>query len=318
LETATIWNDFCDRCKILNDGFKACLFIHEVKNLVGVDEGLEFGNWLTNYGLLPGDPLSRKTRDTIGGWAMRDGTRVTPHAVAHFDESSHQLYLHLGRGRVCRISAQQIEEVDNGTDGILFKATGQDPFNVDLRRLPECEFGLKVTSQSRLCNVLDANWLGNSGDQHQLYVCRFFALLLPGMFGANSIVINSGEHRSGKTSAAVKVGWLLMGKEFGATMLNRDIKDVETTLTNDFLVVFDNTDSNKSVRGIEDLIAVAATGGSIKRRRLYSDNTMVSSHIRSQIYFTSRGKPFDRNDVVDRCITFTFGCVGVLQLLVVC
>ncbi len=307
LVVKAIWNDFCDRCKILHEGFKTYLFIDENKTLVSFDEAVEFGNWLTNYGLLPGDPLSRKTRDTISLWALRDGARVKVHAVAHYDEASHRLYLNLGLGRICRISAQQIEEVDNGTDGVLFKTNSQDSFNIDLRHLPECEYGLKVTGQSRLCNALDANWLDNPVDQHQLYVCRFFALLFPGLFGANSMVINSGEHRSGKTSAAAKIGWLLLGKEFSATMLNRDVKDVETTLTNDFLVVIDNTDSDNSLRGIEDLIAVAATGGSIKRRRLYTDNSMVSSPLISQVYFTSRSMPFVRNDVVDRCLIFTFG-----------
>jgi hypothetical protein len=302
-----IWNDFCDRGNILNDGYKAYLFIQEGKKLFGIDGGLEFSNWLTNYGLLPGDALSKKTRDTIGGWAIQDGTKVTLHAVAHYDESSHRIYVHLGNGQICRISEQQIEKVDNGTDGVLFKDTRQEAFNIDMERLPACEYGLKVTGASPLCKVLNANWLGDHADQHQLYICRFFALFFPGLFGANSIVINTGEHRSGKTSAALKIGWLLMGNQFSATMLNRDTKDVETTLANDFLVVFDNTDSNKSVRDIGDLIALAATGGSIGRRRLYSDNTTVRFPLISQVYFTSRGMPFDRNDVVDRCLIFTFG-----------
>jgi hypothetical protein len=302
-----IWDDCCDRCDILHDNVQSYIFVHATKKLISIDGGLEFANWLINYGLYPHDALCSKARDTIGVWAFERGRKVELRSIAHFDEASHTLYLHLGNGRMCRISAHEISEEDNGADGVLFRSAGQQAFDIDLNDLPTCRYGLKVTPDSPLCGALGGNWLGNPADQHQLWVCRFFSMLFPGMFGASSIVLNSGEHRSGKTSAAAKIGWLLMGKDFNVTMLNRDIKDVETTLTNDFLVVLDNVDSAKSLRAIEDLIAVAATGGSIKRRRLYTNNAMVTCPIVSQIYFTSRGKPIVRNDIVDRTLTFTFG-----------
>ena len=209
-----------------------------------------------------------------------------------------------------RISMQNIEAVDNGTDGVLFKEIGQQPFSIDLNHLPSFEYGLKTTTESPLCKILNANWDGDGDKQHQLYICRFFALLFPGMFGANPIVINQGEHRSGKTTAAKLIGWLLLGRDFSATILNRDIKDVETALSNDFLVLFDNADSGKDARSIEDLIAVASTGGSIRRRELYTTNTSVSAQLTSQVFFTSRGRTFDRNDVVDRCFFFKFAQFG--------
>jgi hypothetical protein len=291
LAVMVVWDDFCDRGEILHDGYTAYLFVSESKRLIAIDGGVEFRNWLTQYALLPGDALSKKTRETIGGRAMDHGRKVTLRSVAYFDKSTRKAYLNLGRGLVCRISTQQIEQVDNGTDGVLFLAAGQQPFDIDFRNLPECQYGLKVDTESRLCKTFNANWLTDPEDQHQLYLCRLLALLFPGMFGADPIVMNVGEFRSGKTSAAAKVGLLLIGEEFHVTMLNRNVKDVETTLTNKFFVVFDNTDSQKSVSDIEDLVALTATRGAIERRKYYSDNEMFSRPIISQTYFTTFNYP---------------------------
>lgn len=68
-----VWDDFCGRGRILNDGHKSYFFVNETKTLIGIDDGIRFTDWLTFYGLLPGDSLTKKVTKTIAAWAIRRG-----------------------------------------------------------------------------------------------------------------------------------------------------------------------------------------------------------------------------------------------------
>ena len=72
-------------------------------------------------------------------------------------------------------------------------------------------------------------------------------------------------------------------------------------MTNQHLVAIDNADTK--VSWLEDRLATAATGGTIKRRALYTTNQSVEFPIRAFIGITSRTN-FRRDDVADRLLVF--------------
>ena len=76
---------------------------------------------------------------------------------------------------------------------------------------------------------------------------------------------------------------------------------VDAALVNNHLIVLDNVDGRHS--GLENQLALAATGGMIVRRKLYSDNEQVSQRIQARVFCTTREpNSFTRDDIVSRLL----------------
>jgi len=111
-----------------------------------------------------------------------------------------------------------------------------------------------------------------------------------------------GPKGSAKSSVLRWVGKLLFGSNFDVTSIPKDEKDFEAVITNDHFVALDNAD--EPIRWLPDKLAVAATGGIVKRRSYYTTNTMVSFPITAYVAITSRTPHFRRDDVAERLLLF--------------
>lgn len=69
------------------------------------------------------------------------------------------------------------------------------------------------------------------------------------------------------------MGILLFGSQYDVNSLPGKPEDFDTLVTNNHLVVFDNVDSGKS--WLNDKLALVATGQTVEKRRLYTDNESV-------------------------------------------
>jgi hypothetical protein len=78
------------------------------------------------------------------------------------------------------------------------------------------------------------------------------------------------------------------------------MEDFDTMVTNSAFVAIDNADSK--CRWLEDRLATAATGGTIKKRVLYTTNQMVDIPLNCSLAITSRTPYFKRDDVADRLL----------------
>jgi len=111
-----------------------------------------------------------------------------------------------------------------------------------------------------------------------------------------------GEKGSTKSFILRKVGRLLFGPSFNVMSLSNDPKDFDAAITHDHFVAVDNADT--PVQWLNDRLAVAATGGTIKRRAYYTTNRLVEYPIRAYLGITSRTPHFHRDDVADRLLLF--------------
>jgi hypothetical protein len=134
------------------------------------------------------------------------------------------IYVNNGRGGMFKISAKQISEVPNGTDGVLMLAPEVKPWP-ELNDENQAKMkaigrklggvGLKVTEDSKLCRHLNALFETQGLDPvqyQQLFLSRYLSLFLSGPnLKLRPILMALGEQNSGKSTLFEKLMWLLLG-----------------------------------------------------------------------------------------------------------
>jgi GTPase SAR1 family protein len=137
-------------------------------------------------------------------------------------------------------------------------------------------------------------------DAERLFQIWLLSLFFPERFPTRLILAVVGPKGSGKTSLIRSVGRMLFGPEFQVMQLTTDGKDLDAALTADMLVAIDNAD--EAPKWLNDKLAITATGGAVKRRKLYTTNTLVEYPIVAAVAITSRTPNFRREDVAERLL----------------
>lgn len=116
----------------------------------------------------------------------------------------------------------------------------------------------------------------------RVYLLRFIAQLLcfyiPDI--NTPILLLSGSHSTSKTTTARKIKSLVDPAVVDVISVPSKEDDFAAALSNNYLVVFDNSD--KINRKASDLLAIACTGGYTSKRMLYSDNNLVSISLKAK------------------------------------
>jgi energy-coupling factor transporter ATP-binding protein EcfA2 len=128
----------------------------------------------------------------------------------------------------------------------------------------------------------------------------FYSLFFRPLFPTRVILALVGDKGSGKTTLLKRMGRLIVGSKFEVTDISEDAKDLDAALTSQPFVVIDNAD--RAMPWLDDKLAIAATGGSIKRRILYTTNKLAEFPIVAWVGITSRTPHFRREDVADRLL----------------
>ena len=120
-------------------------------------------------------------------------------------------------------------------------------------------------------------------------------MFFPELFPTRPILAMIGEKGSGKTSVLRRIGQLLFGPKFQVMGMSHEPKDFDAAVTSDAFVVIDNADAN--VPWLDDKLAVVATGGTLKRRKLLHDQqlvefpiTRIRGHHFAHAAFSARGR----------------------------
>jgi hypothetical protein len=109
-----------------------------------------------------------------------------------------------------------------------------------------------------------------------------------------------GDYHSGKTTAARMIGMLLFGKNFNVYELPPSERDVNTAMVNAPLLAYDNVDSPK--KWLEEKLAVAATGGRVRVRRMYTDMGEVDVPVHSYLMISSAEPPYRSEYIAERLL----------------
>jgi hypothetical protein len=299
-----IYDDLKDRGVFYHEGELAYYFLESEKRLITIDsDNNQFAGLLFRFGINRAENLFKYLLFHLYQKAVFEGARTEVHRLSYYDPQKYILYLSNHNNGIYRISAKEIELVDNGTDGVLFvDEDWMTPFELVFH---DSNISLGNDNISFLDDVIisrinfETNKLhpGESRFIFTLWLCSlFFESIMP----SKLILAFIGPKGGGKSITLRKIGILLFGEKFDVTPLPEDQKDFDAAVTNSHYVVIDNADSK--CKWLNDRLATVATGGNIKRRALYTTNKLIDIPTRCFLAITSRTPGFRRDDVADRLL----------------
>jgi hypothetical protein len=250
------------------------------------------------FGINPAEDEYRFVYEQLRGHIVAHGTPTRAATFSHFDKSRAELQIYLGGKAVFGVTPDGYTRVTNGHHGVLFREFDAAPISLKNVRPREKAFRYVM----ELPNFQGGDRL-SAAQQYMLYELHFWSLLFSAGMPTRPLLLLHGEKGSGKSSAALAVALSLFGPEFKVQPFGKDEKpdNLEVALIHNPLVVLDNLDGKFS--GMENLLAVASTGGTFTRRVLYTTAEQVKLPIVARIIATSRQPTvFRRDDVRDRTL----------------
>jgi hypothetical protein len=288
--------DLSTRGEFLNDGQCGYFFHTSEKRLVPIQKGaLALEQLLSHYGLAASEQLYGFVLDAIRLHGLGHGRFTKVYDFTHYEVSKSLLYIFNFGQQVYRLSSNAIELIDNGADGVLF-----------VHNEKHAAFTYNKSEEEGLFDrlILDGiqfrDEVLSALDRRQLLRIWIYGLFFSELLSTKPILALIGPMGSGKSSELRKIGRVLFGDHFNVMQLATDPKDFDAAMTNEHFVAIDQSDTR--VTWLDDRLATAATGGTIKRRDYYTTNRLVEFPIRAFIAMTSRTPHFRREDVADRLI----------------
>ncbi len=212
--------------------------------------------------------------------ARREG-RVAPMANrAHFDGDT--LYYDLGNGRAVRLAGGAWEVVPAPV-GYFRTWTHKRPH-------PEPLSNGNAWRVFRLVHV--------AKDDQPLVLATLAACLVPRI--ARPALVITGSQGSGKSTAARFFKMLLDPGHPALTMIPRKPEDLDLLLERYFFLALDNI--SNLAPDIADTLSGVITGAAPQRRRLHTDNELMTLHADVTICFTSINSLSDRPDFMERTL----------------
>ncbi len=220
-----------------------------------------------------------------------------------YNINTKQLYVFDFKKNIYRLNGRTIDKINNGGDDVYFLCSG-DTFNIlDNNEIPETAdidnlffdyINFAPNEESAL----------NESEQKLIFEKYFYSLFFPELLKDRPILVFIGAKGAGKSFGLNLIPMLLLGKSELTTIKSEN--DLNSILTNNYFCFIDNIDEflGKNKSWLLDSIASAATGITIKLRKLYSNNENIEFQVNSWIGITSRTTAINRDDIADRSIIF--------------
>jgi len=254
--------------------------------------------FLKRYQVNPAEPEFKHIFEAVKAVAREEGRVVQVVRFVFYDKRTNRLYIHTGQSSVLRLDGTATVRVDNGTDDVLFE--GADEFEVIPAESLTFHDPGDAIGELIVGRVNFARGTGvilSPEQQRLIFRIWILGVFFPELLPARSLLLMYGEKGSGKTTTLRVVLKLLLGPRANVTPLGKE-DGFNAAVSTEYLLVLDNVDS--FCKWIEDRLATVATGQTIKLRKLYTTNEMLSFPTRCTIALTARTPRFRRDDVVDR------------------
>ena len=121
--------------------------------------------------------------------------------------------------------------------------------------------------------------------------------------GAHYAVFLSAERGSGKSLLTHIINKLIDPSPGEACSMSRNLDDLETMLSAQYLVCFDNIDKTFS-KEFSDLFCISVTGGTAVRRKKYLDTDVVYLPLKNTLVFNGIGITPKEADLAERSLFF--------------
>lgn len=292
--------DVLDRGDLFHSGSDAYAFNAVHKTVTMVEKSKSLTKAFASYGINASEAIFNYILSHLWSEAQRLGKRTEVHRFVYYDESRFTLYLFNHSNKVYRISPEQIDVIDNGMDGVLFASDDKStPFEFDAS-VSSSLLDELILSRINFEQLDDSKAL-TRGECRLLVLFWLLGLFFPQLMRTKPILALIGPKGSAKSFTIRCLGKLLFGESFDVAPISRGKEsDFDTFITNAFFVGIDNADS--PIEWLADKLAVISTGGTIKKRTLFTTNNLEDHQIKAFAAITSRTPHFTRDDVNDRLL----------------
>ena len=251
------------------------------------------------YGTNASEPEWAWLHEELANHAVLHGTPTTVHTFASFSRDARTLYVYDGDQGTFRITTDGWKRERNGVDGVLFRHPGMaavEPADEGTRAAVDLLIDTPNFKDGQYLKVAHAR---------MLYELWWWMPFFPEEMPTRPILLLNGPPGSAKTSAAKRCAQTLFGVQADVTAVDpKRLDGLVAALSNDPVAVIDNADG--AIPGLENMLAIAATGGEYGLRELYHTNRSRKVKLKAFIAATSRDpKPFRRDDVADRLLPLT-------------
>lgn len=297
LITEKVYN-YCNEVGTFYKNSGSLYFFHKSKNqLIELEKGSRDLKVLVNdLGVNPADNLYNYVSEHLILKAHKDGIETEINHFSYYDQFNNIIYLYSNDNRIYKITKDEIEQVCNGTDGVLFLSNSEhEPFKkVDIDHDKDYLNDLFLGNINFEDSVL-------TGEEQKYLLRRWvFTLFFESIMPTKALLAIIGEKGSGKTFTLKSLGKLLFGKNFEVMPMPEHEENFEVAITNNHFIAIDNADTKK--RWLNDKLACLATGQKIRKRKLYTTNEVVEIPTKCFVGVTSRTPHFTRDDIADRLL----------------
>ena len=229
------------------------------------------------------------------------GRKARVSAFANYDAENNLMFVDLGNGRMLKLDGAAIEEVDNGTNGVLFAPT---PMSEPWTWSPNDQGKYIGDVLIRSMSFAAGEGSPHTPEQQQLLLLVWLlSIAFESVQPTKPLAVALGPAGSGKSSMFRRIGRMFYGPRFEIDGIRKDSEaDFFVATTNSPFCAFDNVD--RYIPWLEDALATSATGMKITKKVLYTTNRAISYVPRAFIALTARTPHFRRDDVSERMIPF--------------
>lgn len=256
-------------------------------------------NYITiNTGLNPIEKEHRYVQQQLGAFVSDLPKTGMSYPLSFYDQTTNALLLHCGHRSVLRITTHEVEEVKNGSFGIVFPhITNFEPFAPSYEDKPSCW-------ADSLFNESLTNIIGLTPVQaHALLRTWFLFIVFKSESHARPVLALFGQPGGGKSTLAKKVYALLYGRRIKLGGI-RTPDDFDAAMSKYPLLILDNVDDAE--KWLKDRFAQAAGDLDITKRKLYTNNDTYVLQKNAMLGVTAHDPKFVRPDVADRLLILTF------------
>ena len=229
------------------------------------------------------------------------GEQVQVHRFAHYDAERNVMYFDQGNGRLLKLTGNAIQEIDNGSDGVLFTpAPDSRPWTWTGRTRPSGIFVKTLVDNINFSQQAEGH---TPVELAILFQTWLLSMAFESVQPTKPLALFVGPEGSGKSFALRRVGLTFLGPSFQVdTPQNDKEDDFWTTVTNRHFAAYNNVD--QYVKWLEDDLNRIATGAQLSKRMFFTTNDLGTYAVRCFLGLTARTPRFRRPDTASRLLLF--------------
>jgi hypothetical protein len=228
------------------------------------------------------------------------GKQTEVYHFSYYDPANHVLYIDNNDSQMYRLDGKSVELIPNGEDGILFLGKQfYEPFIIRELGADEKFIEPILVNPINFAKGMQVNL--SPDEQRMIYGIWIYSLFFESILPTKPLCTFIGPMGSGKSTTFKTIGKTLFGNSFNVTPITKQ-DAFRAAICNNYFVAFDNVDGK--IGWLNDDLAVAATGGNITLRELYTTNREVTFSPRCFLCLNAREPQFKREDVASRLLLF--------------